>query len=228
MNLNSNSYNLDLIKESEHGLFFSPIKDEKTMEMIEELAHAFEKNYNRIVDMFMYTPNQKTIVHVYSDREQFYQIIGRKTEGTYDASDNIIKLYTPQSLDDPDIHLEYTFQIVHEFVHEVIQQINPMVGKAKWLDEGTAYFASLQLDQELKNRSKISNIPTLEQLTNPTFYDNFDGSAYFICGLIVKFITEKYGINTLNEFIRRNPEGIEEILNISLDRFYLEWKQSLQ
>jgi len=228
MNLKSNYSNLHLIKESEHGLFFTPVKDEKTMEMIEELALAFEKNYNRIIDMFMFKPSQKTTVHVYSDREQFYKIIGRKTEGTYDASDNIIKVYTPLSLDDPDTYLEYTFQVVHEFVHEVIQQINPMVGRAKWLDEGIAYYASLQLDHELKNRSKLSNIPTLEQLTSPTFYDNFDGSAYFICGLIVKFITEKYGVNTLNEFIRRNPEGIEEILNISLETFYSEWKQSLQ
>lgn len=228
MNLISNDYKLHLIKESEHGLFYSPDNDKKTKEMIEVLLHAFEYHYNRIIEMFMFKPNLKTIFHVYSDREQFYNIIGRITEGTYDANDNIIKVYTPLNLDDPDVHLEYTFQIVHEFVHAVIQQINPMVGKAKWLDEGIAYYATLQLEHELKNRSEPINIPTLEYLTSQTFYENFDGSAYLLCGLIIKYITEKYGIDTLNEFIRRNPEGIEEILNISLERFYLEWKQSLQ
>jgi len=218
---------LFLIKESEHGMFYSQSKEEKTSEVVEELALHFETNYDRITKLFMYTPSQKTIIHIYTEKEQFYKIIGRVTEGTYDASDGIIKVFTPPSLIDPDVNSEFKFQLIHEFIHSIIQQINPKVGQVKWLDEGTAYFASLQLEAELNHRSKFLNIPTLEQVKSPTFFDDFGGSAYFYSGLIVKFISKEYGIHSLNEIIRK-PENIEIILNKSIENLYLDWKASLQ
>jgi len=222
----SNKDKLYLINESEHGMFYSPSKDDKNRKVVDELALHFEANYERITEMFQFAPPQKTIVHIYTDREQFYQIIGRQTEGTYDASDNIIKVYTPQNIENPQVYKEYTFQLVHEFVHAIIQRINPVVGRVKWLDEGTAYFASLQLKDEMEKRT-IQDIPTLEQLESPTYFDDFGGTAYFNSGLIIKFITEKYGAESLNKIIR-NPEDFENILNTSIEDSYSEWIASLQ
>ncbi|MEF2965871.1 hypothetical protein V3851_08525 [Paenibacillus sp. M1] len=177
--------------------------------------------------MFEYTPSEKTIVHVYTNREQFYKIIGRKTEGTYDAKDNIIKVFTPLQLSDPKVHSEYTFQLVHEFVHAIIQRINPEVGNIKWLDEGIAYYASLQLEAEQYEKNHLMGIPTLEQLESPDFFDEFGNSAYVYSGLIIKFIVGKYGMESLNEIIR-NPLELETILNSTIDKLYLEWKANLE
>jgi hypothetical protein len=218
---------LFLVNETEHGLFYSQSTDENVKEMMGTLALSFEANYKRITELFDFTPSKKTIFHVYSDRGEFYRIIGRVTEGTYVAKENIIKVYTPINLENPNVHSEYSFQLVHEFVHAIIQQINPVVGQLKWLDEGTAYYASNQIESELKNRSVYLDIPTLEQLKSPTYFEDSGGSAYFYCGMIVKFITDKYGKGTLNKILRK-PEEFESILNNSTENFYQEWKASLQ
>jgi hypothetical protein len=159
---------LILIKETENGLFYSQNTNKDEKEMIESLATSFEGNYERITQLFEFTPPQKTIIHIYTSKEEFHSVIGRDTEGTYDAEENIIKVYTPAILSRPAIHEEYTYQLVHEFVHAVIPQINPMVGNVKWLDEGIAYYASNQLKSELKSRSIYPDIPSLEQLQSST------------------------------------------------------------
>lgn len=218
---------LYLIQETTYGQFYSPNKDSETQKVVEVLALAYKSNYDRLTNMFEYSPSEKTIFHVYTNREQFYEIIGRKTEGTYDSKDNVIKVFTPPLLSDPTIQSEYTDQIVHEFIHAIIQQINPIVGNIKWLDEGIAYYASLQLETELYGKTQLSDIPTLEQLKSPNYFDEFGNSAYFYSGLIIKFIVEKYGIDSLNDIIR-DPLKLETILNTSIDNLYINWKANLE
>ncbi len=149
------------------------------------------------------------------------------TEGTYDANDNIIKVYTPTDLTDPEVKTEYTFQLVHEFVHAVIQQINPVVGQIKWLDEGTAYYAALQLDAALKEGPPPIHFPTKEQLETPEYFDDFGGSAYFYSGMIVKYLVDTYGIATFNEMIR-DPLQLERILETTTDQLYEDWRASTE
>lgn len=220
---------LNLIQETDHGKFYSSNKDQDTQEVIQELSSNFETHYERLTGMFNFTPSKKTSIHIYTDREQFYKVMGRETEGTYDAKDNIIKVFTPppSQLSDPAVHSEYMFQLTHEFVHAIIQQINPSVGNIKWLDEGTAYYASLQLESELSERDGSFLIPVLEQMKSPTWFDDFGSSAYFYSGLIIKFIVDEYGMESLNEIIR-NPLEFEKILGISMDDLYVEWRSSLE
>lgn len=221
-----NKEQLFLIKESEHGMFYSPSNDVLTSQVIEQLEAYFETHYTRITDMFNYTPAKKTIIHVYTDREQFYKAMGRETEGTYDARSKTIKVYTPTDLTNYDVYSEYMFQIVHEFVHAVIQQVNPKVGQAKWLDEGTAYYATQQLSAELEHRFTVRSVPTFEQFNSSTFFNDFGGDAYFYSGLIIKYIVEQYGEDVLNDLIK-HPKAFEEIMNKSMEDFYMEWKAGI-
>lgn len=219
---------LILVKETEHGLFYSLASDESLEEMMEDLAQAFEANYDRIVQLFGYNAMEKTVFHVYTSRSEFRTVIGRDTEGTYDREDNIIKVYTPEIISSPELYKAYTDQIVHEFIHSVIQQINPIVGHVKWLDEGTAYYVSNQLKDELLWRISYHDMPTLSDLHSPTYFENAGGSAYFYSGTIVQFIVEEYGEEAMRALIQ-NPgeEEMEKILQESIEEFYEKWKADL-
>lgn len=218
---------LRIVQETEHGLFYSPDPADGVRQSVATLAEAFEANYERITKLFQVEPTGKTIIHVYADKAQFREMIGRDTEGTYDAKEKVIKVYTPAALTDPEVEAEYVFQVVHEFVHAVVQQINPDIGNVKWLDEGIAYYASNQLEAELRIRSIFLDIPTLEQLADESYFDTAGGSAYFYSGTIIRYIVDEYGTTALNEIIR-DPEQLERIVQDSTETIYEKWKADLQ
>ncbi|WP_239618076.1 hypothetical protein [Cohnella mopanensis] len=224
-NTSSNSL-MKIVQETEHGLFYSPDPEEKVKTSVAALAEAFESNYDRITKLFEFEPVGKTVIHVYSDKVEFTKMIGRDTEGTYVAKENVIKVYTPAALEDPEVKADYVAQVVHEFVHAVTQQINPVVGYAKWLDEGLAYYASNQLETELETRSLFLDVPTLEQLEDPDYFAKAGGSAYFYSGSIIRFIVHEYGEKALNEIIK-DPEQMEQILKESTQNIYEKWKADL-
>ena len=133
------STELTLSRRPSTRSFYVRDTDEDIGEMVKILSTYFEEHDPRITEMLRFAPPEKTTVFIYTDKDQFREMIGRDTEGTYDATDQRIKVYTPSDLSQPDVRKEYTFQLVHEFVHAVIQQMNPIIGYIKWLDEGTAY-----------------------------------------------------------------------------------------
>ncbi|WP_042167816.1 hypothetical protein [Paenibacillus gorillae] len=214
-----------LVQETEHGLFYSPDSQENTEPAISILAAAFEENYKRIAEMFQFQPSNKTVIHVYTDKPEFQRVMGRETEGTYDASDKIIKVFTPSNLNEPIVQAHYTDQIVHEFVHAVIQQINSDIGKVKWLDEGLAYYASKQLEQELQQKRTFGDLPTWEQFAASDYFDQAGGDAYFYSGMLVQYIIEVYGMETMNEVIR-NPKK-KRIEGVSIQELYEQWRTNL-
>lgn len=220
----ANEDELLLIQETQHGKFYSPSQEDDVQQVVEELALHYESHYERLTRMFHFSPSEKTKIHVYTDKAQFYESIGRQTEGTYDAKDQTIKVFTPSQIRFvPSLHSDYMDQLVHEFVHAIIQQINPVVGQMKWLDEGTAYYAALQLEADLDKTHQFREIPTFEQLQSATFFDDYGSSAYFYSGLIVQFIVDEYGLDSLNELIR-DPYALETILNTSMEQLYKQWK----
>ncbi|MEQ7053781.1 hypothetical protein ABN764_24395 [Paenibacillaceae sp. P-4] len=217
---------LALAKETEHAMIYVRKTEQDINAMVEIISSEFENQYKRITDMFQVSPFEKAIIHIYTDKDQFRQMIGRDTEGTYDARDKIIKVYTPNDLSRIDVRNEYTFQIIHEYVHAIIQQINQEIGNMKWLDEGTAYYVSKQLEAEMKNARYVHiSVPDISEfLESRTYFDEAGGQAYYFSGLIVQFIYEKYGKDKFNTIIRE-PDEIENILNKSIEDLYMEWKE---
>lgn len=217
---------LTLVKETEHALFYVRDTDEDVSQMVDILSSYFEEHYPRITQMLKFSPPEKTTIFIYTDKNQFREMIGRDTEGTYDAGDRRIKVYTPSDLSDPDVKKEYTFQLVHEFVHAVIQQMNPVIGYIKWLDEGTAYFVANQLQDEIRSQRRFqAPIPSLEQLEQShVYFEKAGGEAYYFSGLIVQFVYEKFGADAFNDFLR-DPLAVESILGIPLPRLYDAWKE---
>jgi len=73
------------------------------------------------------------------------------------------------------------------------------------------------------------DLPAFETLVSPDYFGQEGGTAYFYCGTIVRYIAERYGIETLNEIIR-NPtqERMEQVLNRSVLNLYEEWKADLE
>ncbi|REK75105.1 peptidase MA family metallohydrolase [Paenibacillus paeoniae] len=215
---------LSLIKETDHSRFFSPEEHAGDGDAISKLAEAFEANYSRITNFFQYESADKMSIHVYTNKADFQKMIGRDTEGTYVASENIIKVYTPANLTSPEAEALFTDQVVHEFVHAVIQSINPDVGRVKWLDEGIAYYASGQLEKELQMKTVFYDQPTFEQFSSPNYFENAGGRAYFYSGTIIQYIIDQYGIDALNEMIR-NPEQkqLERVLNTTINQLFIDW-----
>lgn len=217
---------LALAKETGHAKIYVRQTDQDINDMVEIIASEFENQYSRLTDLLQVSPSNKTIIHIYTDKEQFRQMIGRDTEGTYDARDQIIKVYTPHDLSIIQVRDEYTFQVIHEYVHAIIQQINSKVGKVKWLDEGTAYYASEQLEAEIiKGRYSHISVPDIKDFfDSQSYFDKTGGEAYYFSGLMVQFIYEKYGEDKFNQIIR-DPEDMEKILELSLEDLYMEWTE---
>lgn len=217
---------LPLVQETAHARFYSPNDD--AAHTVAILAEAFEANYDRLTALFQYEAQDKAIIHVYTDRDAYQKMIGRDTEGTYDARDRIIKVYTPADLSNETTRRNFNEQIVHEFVHLIIQQISPNVGKVKWLDEGTAYYASGQLEKEMLEKPVYYDIPTFEEFADPDYFNKARGAAYFYSGLIVKYIADHYGVETLNAIILQpEQKHVEKILNTSLEQFFAEWRNAM-
>lgn len=216
---------LSLVKETEHALFYVRDTDEDYRDMIEILSAAFEEHYDRITEMLKFEPPEKTVVWIYTDKKQYQEMIGRDTEGTYDAADRRIKVYTPSDLSQTHVRKAFTDQLIHEFVHAVIQQKNPIIGHVKWLDEGTAYYVSMQLQDELRSGKRIGDpFPDLEKFEESELYfEEAGGEAYYFSGLIVQFIYETYGEEAFHEILE-DPEALESILGVSIPELYEEWK----
>ncbi|GMK37720.1 hypothetical protein PCCS19_07740 [Paenibacillus sp. CCS19] len=218
--------NLPLIQETSHARFYSP--NEHAVNSVASLAETFEANYNRLIGLFPYEAKDKTIIHVYTDRDAYQAMIGRDTEGTYDARDGIIKVYTPADLSDEIIRHNFNEQIIHEFVHLLIQQINPEVGHLKWLDEGIAYYAAGQLEEEMQSKTSYFDIPTFEQFADHDYFNKAHGAAYFYSGLMVKYIVDTYGIVTLNDMIRQPEQAhIQQLLTMPIDQFFKTWHDAM-
>ncbi|MDT8976459.1 hypothetical protein RQP50_09425 [Paenibacillus sp. chi10] len=83
---------LALAKETEHAMIYVRKTEQDINAMVEIISSEFESQYKRITDMFQISPSEKAIIHIYTDKDQFRQMIGRDTEGTYDARDKIIKV----------------------------------------------------------------------------------------------------------------------------------------
>lgn len=225
-NTKTNLKELVLAKETQHAVIYVRKTDQDINDMVEIISNEFDAQFKRLNNLFQVSSPQKAVIHIYTDKDQFQEMIGRDTEGTYDARDKIIKVYTPNDLSRIDVRNEYTDQIVHEYVHAIIQQINQEIGDVKWLDEGTAYYASNQLETEIKSRKYvIALVPDLSEfLESDTYFDKAGGHAYYFSGLIVQFIYEKYGEDKFNQIIRE-PKEMENILNKSIEDLYIEWKE---
>ncbi len=114
------------------------------------------------------------------------------------------------------------------FVHQIIQQISPDVATVQWLDEGTAYYASAQLAEEMQAKTFYYDIPTLEQFADPEYFDKAGGAAYFYSGLMVQYIADTYGVDTLNRIIRQpDYTAVERILNQSISELYEIWHSAM-
>lgn len=222
----SKAGDIPLLQQTAHASFYSP--NDNAVEAIASLAEAFEANYDRLVGLFQFKTEDKIVIHVYTDRDAYQAMIGRNTEGTYDARDGIIKVYTPADLSDETTKHNFDEQIVHEFVHLIIQQINPDVGNLKWLDEGTAYYAAGQLEEEMQSKTSYFDIPTFEQFTDPEYFNKTHGAAYFYSGLMVKYIADTYGTKTLNAIIRKpEQEHIEQMVAMPIDQFFKSWHDAM-
>ena len=215
---------LTLVKETDNSLIYIRETDQDVKDMVEIISSEFENHYRRLTELFQYSPSQKTSIVIFTDKEQFHHYIGRDTEGTYDADDKIIKVYTPSDLSRIDIRNEYTSQVVHEFVHAIIQQINPDIGGVKWLDEGTAFFAAEQLQAEIQSkRYAYLSPPDLSKfMDSQLYFEEEGGIAYYFSGLLVKYIYEEFGKENFNKVLR-DPLKIEDILNKSIEEIYTEW-----
>lgn len=215
---------LSLVKETEHALFYVRDTDEDIKEMVDILSAEFERQYARITELLRFVPPEKTVVFIYTDKSQFQERIGRATEGTYDAGERRIKVYTPANLSRNDMRKAYTDQLVHEFVHAVIFQINPNIGQVKWLDEGTAYYVSNQLQDELQygRRARVA-IPGLDKFVeSDRYFEEAGGEAYYFSGLIVKYLHEEFGEDLFNDVLR-DPESLETILGMPLVELHKDW-----
>lgn len=216
---------LTLVKETDHGLFYVRDTDEDIVDMVDILSEEFERHYDRITTMMRYAPRNKTEMLIYTNKAQFQQMIGRNTEGTYDADDQRIKVYTPGNLSVAAVRKAYTDQLIHEFVHAVIQQKNPVVGRIKWLDEGTAYYAAGQLQHELDSgRRARTSVPELEKfMDSERYFETTGGEAYYFSGLIAKFIYEQFGDEAFHQILL-DPESLETILGMPIEELYEQWK----
>lgn len=213
---------LPLVQETTHVKFYSSDSGKEAKQVIAMLGEALEAEYKRITELFHFEVEGKTVVHVFTDKEAFSQTAGGDKEGAYLPDENIIKVYAPAEFSGADSRDKYVGQLLHEFVHAVIQQVNPTVVYVKWLDEGSAYYVSNQLSKTLETKPAFTDVPDMEQLTSEEYFESEEEKALLYSGTIIQFIVEQYGTDVWNEILRQ-PDALEEILEEPLEAVYEKW-----
>lgn len=222
-----------LRKETEHFEFYCTEEDEKCLE---DLASALEENYERITTDLQAELDFKVKGHIYKDIDTFHEatgMTGAPAWGVGSAFGNGIQMVSPLNPGPKHSRQSLMQVVVHEFTHVVISNITAM--PPLWVHEGVAAYEAKQTQvlngiEQLIRNDKVPSLEVMESYTTPELMEK--NKVYPFSYTLVEYVINKYGLESLNAFIRSNSDykgsfgvdksefeqGWNEYLNRSLSR----------
>lgn len=198
----------------------------------QDLFDELKDNVERITVKYKHQPSRKIIIEIYPDLPTFHQAVGEKDApnwfmGTFE--DNILKIVSPLNPGPEHTYQSILTSTVHLFTMWLITDINPLA--PKWARQGVGGYESKGMSEQFIRSSTLDVIndlviPSFQELNNDTWdFETMKGFQF--SRLIVEFIIEKYGIDTLNKAIR-NPNGYNEIFGCSESELHEQWVEYMK
>jgi hypothetical protein len=191
---------------------------------VSEISNRLEKNYNRILEDLQVQDMPVVIVKIWANYDKFLNVmemdIGVRYTGAtgYITSINEFRLYyTNNAVTDA----------VHEFSHLVSMQINTNIpNNPRWLWEAVALYETGQFVNPKTLSYMVSgNYPTLQDLN--TDYNSSNHSIYSVGFVLLEYIVDTWGMNTVIQLIRNNG-NITSTLGTKVQEFESGWYQYVE
>ena len=218
--------------ETEHFIIKYHDLDDSTLSMIVEEA---ENAYNKVSSDLGYSPDNKTVIQVGTDGEDFEW---GKWSGFYEIHSEIIYVQSPtqNKLNRwGDYRNAIKGSITHEFSHHIISA-GYKTRFPEWLNEGTAtYEAQDSIEhfsayRKFKKAAAKNELHPLGEMDIFALLDDNDRFlAYIESYTVVEYIVSTYGHDALADLLkarRDNPdmhEVIKDTLGVSYEDFELGW-----
>lgn len=202
-------------------------KNDRLSSVYQDLFDELKNNVERVSARYNHHPSKKIIIEIYPDLLTFHQAVGETNApnwfmGTYE--DNIIKIVSPLNPGPEHTYQTILKSTVHLFTMWLISDINPL--SPKWLRQGIGGYEAKQMtDEYIKSTTTdaINNlvIPSFQELNNDTWdFETMKGFQFSY--LIVEFMIDAYGLETLNQLIR-NPTDFNRIFQRSELELHEQW-----
>ncbi len=180
--------------------------------LVNLVANTSENYYEDVCSLFKYYPDNKTVVILYEDSEEFLKNSNLQKSkppmGVYYAS--TIQILSPKFWTDPDENLEDKFikegPMVHEFTHLIVDNITKG-NYPLWFTEGLALYSEYVItDYEWGKNIEDNNIYTIDELNNK-FNELDQYLAYTQSFRVVKHIVDEYGFEVIDTILQKLSEG---------------------
>ncbi|NOU76668.1 sigma-70 family RNA polymerase sigma factor [Paenibacillus sp. LMG 31458] len=192
-----------------------------------DLFNELKDNVERISSKFNHHPSRKIIIEIYPDLPTFHQAVGEANApnwfmGTFE--ENKLKIVSPLNPGPEHTYQSILKSTVHLFTMWLVSDINPLA--PKWLRQGIGGYESKQMTQEFIKKTTSDAIqklviPSFQELNNDTWdFETMKGFQFSY--LIVEFIVDEYGLDSLNKLIR-NPSDFNGIFQRSELELHEQW-----
>ncbi|MDQ0061740.1 RNA polymerase sigma factor [Paenibacillus harenae] len=192
-----------------------------------DLFDELKRSVVQLVSKFNHEPSRKVVIEIYPDLPTFHEAVGEAGApnwfmGTYE--DNTLKIVSPLNPGPEHTYASILKSTTHLFAMWLVRDINPLA--PKWLSQGIGGYEAKQMSESYirdTTAEAIRNgaIPTLAQLENDTWDFETMGGFQFSY-LMVEFIDKQYGLDALNQVIRR-PDNCRGIFNRSESELHEQW-----
>lgn len=220
------TYKLDLYKESKHFIVHYTDADKAC---IDKVSEVLESSYNRITTTYNKKLDEKLTVEIYSEHKELRIALGFPNAPEWIRGGiGVGKILIASPLNPPpgSNYNNVVNTAVHEFVHKVIDKINPYT--PRWLNEGIASFEAKDnsenwIRKTVKSGLDADEIPTFDDLdTGSDFETFFKRNGYQFSYTMIEFIISEYGYEKLIEFIK-SPTDFEGVFEVSKDQLHGQW-----
>ncbi|GGG60764.1 RNA polymerase sigma factor [Paenibacillus radicis (ex Gao et al. 2016)] len=193
----------------------------------QDLFRTLKENVERIASKYKHRPSCKTIIEIYPDLPTFHQAVGEADApnwfmGTYEG--NRLKIVSPLNPGPEHTYESIIKSTLHLYTMWLIEDINATA--PKWVRQGIGGYEAKQMTEEFianttADAVRRGEIPEFLEFNNDTWdFETMKGFQYSY--LIVEFITESYGLDTLNQVIR-NPHEFNGIFKRSESELREQW-----
>lgn len=193
----------------------------------QDLFDELKRSVELLATKFKHQPSRKVVIEIYPDQPTFHQAVGEADApswfmGTY--KDDTIKIVSPLNPGPEHTYASILKSTTHLYAMWLIHDINP--NAPKWLRQGIGAYESKQMSEAyMKDTTadaiRSGAIPTLAQLENDTWDFETMGGFQFSY-LMVEFIDKQYGLEALNQVIRR-PDNYSGVFNRSESELREQW-----
>ncbi|MFC1527526.1 hypothetical protein ACFL5D_02120 [Candidatus Neomarinimicrobiota bacterium] len=219
---NNNVSDYDNGFDNEH--FIYTLYNGLTNSDIIEISIELENNYYRILSDLHVDVMPTIRIKIWSDYSSFEQAMLDDLGQIYNGATGY--LYGPEEIR---MYLNHNTEMiaVHEFAHTVSMQVNPSIpNNPRWLWEAIACYEGGPFYDPKTNPYLVrGQYPNLAELN--IGYNNSNRSIYSVGYVLLEYIIDTWGSNTVIELIKQNG-NINTVFGTSVTDFENGWYKFIE